>query len=55
MDPLLTPLQMSAAIHIGASSISCLISNEEGEQIEYLEKSTSLGHDIFSKNEITAR
>ena len=53
MDPLLTPLQMSAAIHIGASSISCLISNEEGEQIEYLEKSTSLAHDIFSKNEIT--
>jgi len=53
MDPLLTPLQMSAAIHIGASSISCLISNEEGEQIEYLEKSTSLAHDIFSQNEIS--
>ncbi len=53
MDPLLTPLQMSAAIHIGASSISCLISNEDGQQIEYLEKSTSLAHDIFSQNEIT--
>jgi len=53
MDPLLTPLQMSAAIHIGASSISCLISNEEGQQIEYLEKSTSLAHDIFSQSEIT--
>lgn len=53
MDSLLTPLQMSAAIHIGASSISCLISNEEGQEIEYLEKSTSLAHDIFSKSEIT--
>ena len=53
MDSLLTPLNLSAAIHIGASSISCLISNKDGEQVEYLEKSTSLAHDIFSKREIT--
>ncbi|MEZ7957814.1 MAG: HD domain-containing protein [Rubritalea sp.] len=53
MDSLLTPLKLNAAIHIGASSISFLISNEAGEQIEYLEKSTSLAHDIFSKREIT--
>ncbi|MGJ8655452.1 MAG: Ppx/GppA phosphatase family protein [Akkermansiaceae bacterium] len=53
MDPLLTPLKLSAAIHIGASSISFLISNKAGEQIEYLEKSTSLAHDIFSRREIT--
>lgn len=53
MDSILTPLKLNAAIHIGASSISFLISNEAGEQIEYLEKSTSLAHDIFSKKEIT--
>jgi exopolyphosphatase / guanosine-5'-triphosphate,3'-diphosphate pyrophosphatase len=53
METLLTPLKLKAAIHIGASSISFLITNEAGEQIEYLEKSTSLAHDIFSKGEIT--
>lgn len=53
MDPLLTPLKLNAAIHIGASSISFLITNNDGEQVEYLEKSTSLAHDIFSKKEIT--
>ncbi len=53
MDSILTPLKLKAAIHIGASSISCLISNEAGDQIEYLEKSTSLAHDIFSKKEIS--
>jgi len=53
MEPLMTPLKLNAAIHIGASSISFLITNEDGEQIEYLEKSTSLAHDIFSKREVT--
>ena len=53
METLLTPLKLKAAIHIGASSISFLITNEAGEQIEYLEKSTSLAHDIFSRREIT--
>lgn len=53
MDALLTPLKLNAAIHIGASSISFLISNEAGKQIEYLEKSTSLAHDIFSKRVIS--
>lgn len=53
MDALHIPLKLNAAIHIGASSISLLITNEAGEQIEYLEKSTSLAHDIFSQGEIT--
>lgn len=53
MESLLTPLNLNAAIHIGASSISFLITNEAGEQIEYLEKSTALAHDIFSKREVT--
>jgi len=53
MESLVIPLKLNAAIHIGASSISFLITNEAGEQIEYLEKSTSLAHDIFSKKEIS--
>lgn len=53
MQRLLTPLKLKAAIHIGASSISFLITTETGEQVEYLEKSTSLAHDIFSRQEIS--
>ena len=53
MDAQITPLSLTAAIHIGASSISFLVTNEEGQQVEYLEKSTSLAHDIFRHGEIS--
>jgi len=50
-------IELRAAIHIGASSISMLVTSaaegSEGEQIEYLEKSTSLAHDIFRNEEIS--
>lgn len=53
MDILLTPLNLKAAIHIGASSISFLVTDADGAQVDYLEKSTSLAHDIFSKGSIS--
>jgi len=53
MENYLTPLNLTAAIHIGASSISFLVTDAEGAQVDYLEKSTSLAHDIFSKGSIT--
>jgi len=47
------PLNLKAAIHIGASSISLLVTDSGGAQVDYLEKSTSLAHDIFSKGAIS--
>ena len=51
--PLTTALNLKAAIHIGASCVSLLVTDAEGEQVDYLEKSTSLAHDIFSKGSIS--
>ncbi len=53
MENHLTPLNLKAAIHIGASSISLLVTDADGAQVDYLEKSTSLAHDVFNKGSIT--
>ncbi|MGJ8671719.1 Ppx/GppA phosphatase family protein [Rubritalea sp.] len=48
---------VSATIHIGASSISLLIfiPHEDGssEQIDFLEQSAPIAHDVFSRGKIT--
>lgn len=53
MESQLLPLNLKAAIHIGASSISFLVTDASGEQVDYLEKATSLAHDIFNKGAIS--
>ena len=57
-DSLLPPLQrpISATIHIGASSISLLIYTEtlegKSEQIDFLEQSVPIAHDVFSRGKL---
>ncbi len=53
MENHLTSLNLKASIHIGASSISFLVTDADGAEVDYLEKSTSLAHDIFSKGSIS--
>ncbi len=53
MDLQITPLNLKASIHIGACSISFLITTADGEIVDYLEKSVSIGHDIFNDGQIT--
>ena len=38
MDLQITPLNLKASIHIGACSISFLITTADGEIVDYLEK-----------------
>lgn len=57
-EPLTQPVtsNVSATIHIGASSISLLvfISKEDGssEQIDFLEQSAPIAHDVFSRGKL---
>ncbi len=53
MDSTLTPLALTAAVHIGASTITFLVTDDEGNQVEFLEKSTSFAHDIFNHGEVS--
>ncbi|MFC5049872.1 HD domain-containing protein [Rubritalea spongiae] len=58
-DTLTRPVtsNVSATIHLGASSISLLIfiAHQDGssEQIDYLEQSAPIAHDVFSRGKIT--
>ncbi len=57
-DSLLPPQQrpISSTIHIGASSISLLIYTEspegKSEQIDFLEQSVPIAHDVFSRGKL---
>lgn len=47
-------IQLKTVIYIGASSVSMLIKSDlTGEEIDFLEKSTPLAHDVFSRGTIT--
>lgn len=47
-------IELKTVIYIGASAVSMLIqSSETGEEIDFLEQSIPLAHDIFSKDRVT--